>query len=126
MRIISLFNQLEIGCRNKCKVVSDLVKNNFVINISAQTVKRWVNRWTRVKKSESYFVNLHDGFPAKSMKNVPNIRQFSRTYTKKIHLSYFTFDSVQRTTYTYNSIKKIIDLVLFLILISIRSILVKY
>ena len=25
MRIISLFNQLEIGCRNKYKVVSDLV-----------------------------------------------------------------------------------------------------
>ena len=76
-----------------------------------------ISSTTRVKKSESYFVNLHDGFPGKSMKNVPNIRQFSWTYTKKIHLSYFTFDSVQRTTYTYNSMKKIIDLVLFLILI---------
>ena len=61
---------------------------------------------TRVKKSESYSVNLHDGFPGKSMKNVPNIRLFSRIYTKKIHLSYFTFDSVIRTAYTYNSIKK--------------------
>ena len=60
----------------------------------------------RVKKSESYSVNLHDGFPGKSMKNVPNIRLFSRIYTKKIHLSYFTFDSVLRTSYTYNSIKK--------------------
>ena len=60
----------------------------------------------RVKKSESYSVNLHDGFPGKSMKNVPNIRLFSRIYTKKIHLSYFTFDSVIRTAYTYNSIKK--------------------
>ena len=40
------------------------------------------------------------------MKNVPNIRLFSRIYTKKIHLSYFTFDSVIRTAYTYNSIKK--------------------
>ena len=64
------------------------------------------NLWTRVKKSESYSVNLHDGFPGKSMKNVPNIRLFSRIYTKKIHLSYFTFDSVLRTSYTYNSIKK--------------------
>jgi hypothetical protein len=35
MRIISLFNQLEIGCRNKYKVVSDLEKNNFGIRISA-------------------------------------------------------------------------------------------
>ena len=61
---------------------------------------------SRVKKSESYSVNLHDGFPGKSMKNVPNIRLFSRIYTKKIHLSYFTFDSVIRTAYTYNSIKK--------------------
>ena len=40
------------------------------------------------------------------MKNVPNIRLFSRIYTKKIHLSNFTFDSVLRTSYTYNSIKK--------------------
>ena len=84
------------------------------------------NFLARVKKSESYSVNLHDGFPGKSMKNVPNIRLFSRIYTKKIHLSYFTFDSVIRTAYTYNSIKKIIDLDLFLIRISIRSILVKY
>jgi hypothetical protein len=42
------------------------------------------------EKNESYSVNLHDGFPGKSMKNVPNIRQFSRTYTKKTNLSHFT------------------------------------
>jgi hypothetical protein len=50
MRFISLSNQLEIGCRNKCKVVSDLAKNNFGINISAQTVKRWINRWIKTNK----------------------------------------------------------------------------
>ena len=44
MRILSLFNQLEIGCRNKYKVVSDFVKNNFGINIGAKTIKRWIDR----------------------------------------------------------------------------------
>jgi hypothetical protein len=52
MRIISLFNQLEIGCRNKYKVVSDLVKNNFGIIISAKTVKRWIDRWTKTNKAD--------------------------------------------------------------------------
>ena len=51
MRIISLFNQLEIGCRNKYKVVSDLAKNNFGIIISAKTVKRWIDRWMKTSKS---------------------------------------------------------------------------
>ena len=51
MRIISLFNQLEIGCRNKYKVVSDLANNNnFGIIISAKTVKRWIDRWTKTNK----------------------------------------------------------------------------
>jgi transposase len=50
MRIISLFNQLEIGCRNKYKVVSDLAKNNFGISISAKTVKRWIDRWNKTNK----------------------------------------------------------------------------
>jgi hypothetical protein len=45
MRIISLFNQLEIGCRNKYKVVSDWAKNNFGISISAKTVKRWIDSY---------------------------------------------------------------------------------
>ena len=51
MRLISLFNQLEIGCRNKYKVVSDLAKNNFGIIISAKTVKRWIDRWMKTNKS---------------------------------------------------------------------------
>ena len=51
MRIISLFNQLEIGCRNKYKVVSDLAKNNFGIIISAKTVKRWIDRWMKTNNS---------------------------------------------------------------------------
>ncbi len=50
MRIISLFNQLEIGCRNKYKVVSDLANNNFGIIISAKTVKRWIDRWAKTNK----------------------------------------------------------------------------
>ena len=44
MNIVSLFNQLELGCRNKYKVVSELAKNNFWIIILAQTVKRYVDR----------------------------------------------------------------------------------
>ncbi len=51
MRIISLFNQLEIGCRNKYKVVSDLAKNNFGIIISAKTVKRSIDRWMKTNNS---------------------------------------------------------------------------
>ena len=51
MRITSLFNQLEIGCRNKYKVVSDLAKNNFGIIISAKTVKRWIDRWMKTNNS---------------------------------------------------------------------------
>ena len=51
MKIISLFNQLEIGCRNKYKVVSDLAKNNFGIIISAKTVKRWIDRWMKTNNS---------------------------------------------------------------------------
>ena len=47
MKIISLFNQLELGCRNKYKVVSELAKNNFGIIISARTVKRYVDRWNK-------------------------------------------------------------------------------
>ena len=50
MKIISLFNQLELGCRNKYKVVSELAKNNFGIIISARTVKRYVDRWNKAKK----------------------------------------------------------------------------
>ena len=37
MKIISLFNQLELGCRNKYKVVSELVQNNFEIIFSSKT-----------------------------------------------------------------------------------------
>jgi hypothetical protein len=51
MRIISLFNPLEIGCRNKYKVVSDLAKNNFGIIISAKTVNRWIDRWMKTNNS---------------------------------------------------------------------------
>ena len=39
-----------IGCRNKYKVVSDLANNNFGIIISAKTVKRWIDRWSKTNK----------------------------------------------------------------------------
>jgi hypothetical protein len=50
MRIICLFNQLEIGCRNKYKVVSDLANNNFGIIISAKTVQTVSNPCYTLRK----------------------------------------------------------------------------
>ena len=50
MKIINFFNQLELGCKNKYKVVSELTKNKFGTIISAQTVKRCVHRWNKAKK----------------------------------------------------------------------------
>ena len=50
IRIISLYNQLEFGCKNKYIVVSDLAKQNFGIFISAKSVKRWVDRWIKTNK----------------------------------------------------------------------------
>ena len=50
MRIISLFNQLEIGCKNKYNVVSELAKNNLGLFISSKSVKRLVDKWFKTNK----------------------------------------------------------------------------
>ena len=50
MRIISLFNQIELGCKNKYKVVSEVAKNNLRILISSKSVKRLVDKWIKTNK----------------------------------------------------------------------------
>ena len=50
MRIISLFNQIELGCKNKYKVVSEVAKNNFGILISSKSVKALVDKWIKNNK----------------------------------------------------------------------------
>ena len=50
IRVIHLFNELEIGCKNKYKHVSNLVQSKYGIEISGKGVKRWVDKWLKDKK----------------------------------------------------------------------------
>ena len=50
IRVINLFNQLEIGCKNKYKHVSNLVNSKLGIEISGLGVRRLVEKWLYNRK----------------------------------------------------------------------------
>jgi hypothetical protein len=50
IRVIHLFNQLEIGCKNKYKHVSYLSKSKYGIEISGMGVRSLVEKWLNNKK----------------------------------------------------------------------------
>jgi hypothetical protein len=50
IRIIKLYNDLEIGCKNKFKLISFLAHNKYGIEISDRGVINIVNKWKRSKK----------------------------------------------------------------------------
>ena len=50
IRVIHLFNQLEIGCKNKYKHVSNLAKSKYGIEISGMGVRSLVGKWLNNKK----------------------------------------------------------------------------
>ncbi len=50
IRIIKLYNDLEIGCKNKFKLISFLAHNKYGIEISNRGVINIVNKWKRSKK----------------------------------------------------------------------------
>jgi hypothetical protein len=45
IRVIHLFNQLKIGCKNKYKHVSNLAKSKYGIEISRMGVRSLVEKW---------------------------------------------------------------------------------
>jgi hypothetical protein len=50
IRVINLFNQLEIGCKNKYKHVSNLANSKLGIEISGLGVRRLVEKWLNNRK----------------------------------------------------------------------------
>ena len=50
IRVINLFNQLEIGCKNKYKHVSNLANSKLGIEISGLGVRRLVEKWLKNRK----------------------------------------------------------------------------
>lgn len=49
-RVIKLFNDLEVGCKYKFKVIAFLAKNKYGIDISDRRVRDIVDKWTRTKR----------------------------------------------------------------------------
>jgi len=50
MRVINIFNRLEIGCKNKYSVISRIANSNYGIEISERGLRRLVDKWQKTRK----------------------------------------------------------------------------
>jgi hypothetical protein len=100
-----LFNQLEIGCKNKYKDVSYLAKSKYGIEISGMGVNSLVGKWLNNKKladkPRSNKVKLlisnggmlalnqalldHPGWTRRKLKQELNILASTRTISRALH-----------------------------------------
>ena len=48
IRVIKIFNRLEVDCKYKYQVISRIAKSNYGVEISAGGVRRLVDKWSSV------------------------------------------------------------------------------
>ena len=47
VRVIKIYNMLEVGCKYKYQVISRIAKSNYGIDISARGVRSLVDKWLK-------------------------------------------------------------------------------
>jgi hypothetical protein len=50
LRVIKIYNMLEVGCKYKYQVISRIAKSNYGIDISARGVRSLVDKWLKSKR----------------------------------------------------------------------------